>query len=149
MRWASGDQQEEEAPACNDSLIGSSLEIRWRYWAPVNDPTGKDKRKKRVVDIWCEGEVVKIANGTTDKEDPNRATCKKLAQAGAVRVKWPADAEGDDEESFNRCILTKENWNAEAVMGWRFTVGELRKRSEAARGKKTKRRGGMAHYMEE
>eukprot|EP00966_Prymnesium_polylepis_P203492 4714512-Prymnesium_polylepis.1 len=80
-----GDLQEEEAPKIDDSLIGSSLEIRWRYWAPVNDPTGKDKRKKRAVDIWCKGEVVKIANGTTDKEDPDRATCKKLAQAGAVR----------------------------------------------------------------
>ena len=102
-----GDQQEEAAPACDDSLIGSGLEIRWRYWAPVNDPTGKDKRKKRAVDIWCECEVVKIANGTTDKEDPDRATCKKLAQAGAVRVNFPADAERDEEESFNWCILTK------------------------------------------
>ena len=101
------------------------------------------------MDIWCECEVVKIANGTTDKEDPERATCKKLAQAGAVRVNFPADAERDEESSFNWCILTKENWNAEAVMGWRFTAGELRKRSEAARGKKTKRRGGMAEYMEE
>ena len=41
----------------------------------MNDPTGKDKRKKKAVDIWCEGEVVQIANGTTDKETPK---CKKL-----------------------------------------------------------------------
>eukprot|EP00966_Prymnesium_polylepis_P075073 1741392-Prymnesium_polylepis.1 len=88
-------------PATVPSGCRRRAQVRWRYWAPVNDPTGKDKRKKRAVDIWCEGEVVKIANGTTDKEDPDRATCKKLAQAGAVRVKWPADAERDEEESFN------------------------------------------------
>ena len=65
----------------------------------MNDPTGKDKRKKKAVDIWCEGEVVQIANGTTDKETPK---CKKLLDAGAVRIKWPADldCEVPEEESY-------------------------------------------------
>lgn len=75
-----GDTQPEEAPRCDSSLVGTRLEIRWRYWAPVNDPTGKDKRKKRAVDIWCKGDCVGVANGTTNKVNPDKATCKKLAK---------------------------------------------------------------------
>ncbi|KAL1508786.1 hypothetical protein AB1Y20_004881 [Prymnesium parvum] len=105
-----GDVQPEKPPPCNDLLV---------------DPM--DKRKKVAVDIWCEaeGEVVMIANGTTDKESP---TCRKLLKVGAVRVKWPADKDRDEEESYTWCILTEANWNKEAVLGWRFSGAELKKR---------------------
>ena len=136
-----GDNQPEYAPPCNSSLIGAQLEIRWRYWAAVNDPTGKDKRKKKAVDIWCEGEVVQIANGTTDKEHPENVRCKKLAEAGAVRIRWPADLDHEvpEEEHFTWCILTEGNWNAEAVLGWRFSAAELKKRSASERAPKRRR----------
>ncbi|KAL1499895.1 hypothetical protein AB1Y20_012578 [Prymnesium parvum] len=118
-----GDVQPEKPPPCNDLLVGTMLEVCWRYWAPPEDPMGK--RKKVAVDIWCEGEVVMIANGTTDKESP---TCRKLLKAGAVRVKWPADKDRDEEESYTWCILTEANWNKEAVLGWRFSGADLKKR---------------------
>ena len=120
-----GDLQPERPPPCDDALVGTLLEIRWRYWAPDTDPT--TKRKKKAIDIWCEGEVVQVANGTTDTEGPR---CKKLLRAGAVRIKWKADADFEEEETYTWSILTESNWNCEAVLGWRYTEAELRKRRE-------------------
>ena len=88
------EEQPENPPPTNASLVGAELEIRWRYWVPVTDP--KDKRKKKACDIWCTGEVVQIANGASDtgtlnKMTEEKVTCRSLLQAGAVRIKWPAD----------------------------------------------------------
>ena len=104
-----------DAPRCDASLVGKELEIRWRYWRPAE--MGERGRKK-AVDIWCVGTVVQIANGTTDKESPR---CKKILNAGAVCIKWPADEEFGEDESYTWSILTKDNWNKEAVLGWRYT----------------------------
>ena len=82
--------------------------------------------------IWCEGEVVLVANGTTTKENPESAKAKKLAEAGAVRIKWPADKERNEPESFTWHIFQKALWNEDAHLGWRFSESELRKRAEAA-----------------
>ena len=75
------------------------------------------------------------------------AECKNLLDAGAVRLKWPADATRDEPESFTWCILTKGNWNDEArVLGWRFlgrftaAPAELKKRREADQGGGRRRR---------
>ena len=61
---------------------------------------------------------------------------------GAVRIKWKADADFEEEETYMcMCmwsILTESNWNCEAVLGWRYTEAELRKRRE--RGGPTKKR---------
>jgi hypothetical protein len=70
---------------------------------------------------------VQVANGTTDKASP---TCKKLVEAGAVRIKWEADAAYGEEESFTWSILTVDNWNSEAVLGWRYTAAALQERLE-------------------
>ena len=121
-------------PPCNDSLVGKELEIRWRYWRPVNKG---ERGKKKAVDIWCVGTVVQVANGTTDKASPR---CKKILDAGAVCIKWPADPEFDEPEKYQWSILTKENWNKEAVLGWRYTASQLAKLGEtcAPAGKRRK-----------
>ena len=60
------------------------LEIRWRYWAPVNDPSGKDKRKKKAVDTWCEGEAPSEANMLDDETgEPHAARCTLQATHAA------------------------------------------------------------------
>lgn len=126
-----GDLQPERPPPCDNSLVGTMLEIRWRYWAPDTDPT--TKRKKMAVDIWCEGEVVQVvqvANGSTDTEGPR---CTKLLEAGAVRIKFKADADFEEQEQYTWSILRACNWNAEAVLGWRYTAAELCKRSAKKR----------------
>ena len=97
--------------------------------------------------MWCTGEVVQIANGTSDtgtlnKMTAEKATCRKLLDAGAVRIKWPADLtrEEPEPESWTWVILEKPNWNTEAVMGWRFSTAELKKRSTQPAAPKAKRR---------
>ena len=37
-------------------------------------------------------------------------------------------------------ILEKKNWNAEAVMGWRYSMAELKKRSAQQAAPKRRRR---------
>ena len=133
---AVGDSQPEKAPALDDSIIGAQLEVCWRYWrSPTEEERAAGEKRKRIaVPIWCEGEVVLVANGTTHLENPENARCRKLAEAGAVRIKWPADLTRDvpEPESFTWSILQEAMWNADGHLGWRFTAGELRKRAEAA-----------------
>ena len=58
----------------------------------------------------------------SDKQSPK---CKGPLAKGAVCIKWPADADFDEPESFTWSLLTKENWNKEAVLGWRYTAAQL------------------------
>ena len=72
-----------------------------------------------------------------------RPSCRKLAKAGAVRLRWPEDRDRDvpEEESFTWAILTEDNWNAEAVMGWRWSKAELKRRKEQPQQKRQRGRG--------
>ena len=74
-----------------------------------------------------------------------KVTCRKLLDAGAVRIKWPADLTRARSRSPRAgrgsfWYLEKPNWNAEAVMGWRFSTAELKKRSTQPAAPKAKRR---------
>ena len=80
-----GDNQPEQAPRCNDSLIGTQLEVRWRYWRPAKEG---ERGKKKQEYIWCEGEIVAVAAAESVKITPK---IKDLAGETAVRVKWPKD----------------------------------------------------------
>ena len=121
---------------CDDSLVGSSLELCWRYWRPPTDAeiAKGDKRKKIQQFIWCECDVVLVANGTTTTENPENAKCKTLAKAGAVRVKWPADVDRNEPESFMWLILQDADFapDKDRHMAWRLTASELQKCAEAA-----------------
>ena len=78
-----------------------------------------------------------VANGTTTTErQPQTAHCKKLAQAGAVRIRWPADLtrEEPEPETFMWCILQDADFNPrrkDSHMGWRLAGSELEKRAAA------------------
>jgi hypothetical protein len=92
-------------------------------------------------------EVVQIANGASDtgtlnKMTEEKVTCRSLLQAGAVRIKWPADLtrEVPEPESWTWVILEQANWNAEAVMGWRYSQRELKKRGTQQAAPKRRRR---------
>jgi len=59
------DEQPESVPARDDSIVGSSLEICWgRYWRkPTEQEIEKGEKRKKIQEkIWCEGEVVLVAN---------------------------------------------------------------------------------------
>ena len=57
----------------------------------------------------------------------NAPRCKRILNAGAVCIKWPADEDFEEAESYTWSILTKDNWNKEAVLGWRYTKAQLAK----------------------
>ena len=131
------DEQPDEPPARDDSIVGSSLEICWgRYWRKPTDAevANGEKRKKIQEKIWCEGEVVLVANGTTTTEKPENARCKKLAEAGAVRIKWPADVAREEPETFMWCILQDADFapRKDRHLAWRLSASELQKRAQLA-----------------
>ena len=70
----------------------------WRYWRkPTAKETRKGEKRKNIgVKMWCEGEIVQIANGTTDYET---AQSKSPLAKDAVRIKWPKDTEFEELES--------------------------------------------------
>ena len=131
------DDQPDEPPARDDSLVSSSLELCWRYWRPLTEAeiAKGDKRKRIQQFIWCECDVVLVANGTTTTEQPENAKCKKLAQAGAVRIKWPADKAREEPETFSWHILQDADFapRKDCHLAWRLSAAELQnKRAEAA-----------------
>ena len=88
----------------------------------------------------CECEVTHIGGGAVT-ERPDDARCKKLAEAGAVRVRWPADDTRDvkEKETFSWHVLQEPMWRKDAHMGWRYTAGQLKKHGNAAKAADGKR----------
>ena len=89
--------------------------------------------------MWCAGEIVLVADGVATKERPESARCKKIAEAGAVRIRWPEDLtrKVPEKETFSWHILQDALWagcrnRGDTHMGWRFSPVELKKRAEAA-----------------
>ena len=73
--------------------------------------------------MWCEGEVVSVADGTSDKRSERART---LLPAGALQLKWPADEERDElPESFTWTILHPQKWNRDVQNAWRWAPSEL------------------------
>lgn len=71
--------------------------------------------------IWCEGIVEEVANGTIRKS--KRA--KDALPAGAVRIRWPADADYDERETLVWSILNPSDWCKDVHLGWRWAPSEL------------------------
>ena len=59
------DENPEEAPPCDDSLVGAELEICWRYWLPYTDASGRQRRKGEK--MWCPGTVVQVCRRPTSR----------------------------------------------------------------------------------
>ena len=76
---------------------------------------------------------MQVANGTSDKET---ARCHKLLEAGAVRIRWPADADYEELETFSWHILKKNLWREQKRLGWRYSMGELKRQAELRRSGK-------------
>lgn len=111
-----------QGPVPDRALVGKTLEVRWRY---------RHKETGEPVYIWCEGEVMQAADGETDKRT---ARCTKVLPAGALRIKWPADVEFDEDESFVWSMLHPKSFNRDVHLGWRFAACELKRMEvEAAR----------------
>jgi|EP00966_Prymnesium_polylepis_P020425 hypothetical protein len=117
--WVGDRQPERGTVALDDSLIGTMLEVRWRYY---------HKETHKPIYIWCTGEVIQVADGGTTKRT---ARCKNILPLGAVRIKWPADVEFDEDEHFVWSLLKPDNFNRDVHLGWRLDASELLKREAA------------------
>ena len=117
-----------DAPPAH-TLVGKWVEVCWRYWAPVEGETAAGKPKRKQEKLWCEAEVVQVANGT-EKESPR---CRKLVKAGAVRLRWPADPEHGERESFAWYVLQEADYNPkkDRHMAWRLTAEQLQRDKQA------------------
>ena len=95
----------EKPPELNASIVGTKLEICWRYWRTptAEEVAGGEKRKKIGIPIWCTCTVTHLANGTTTTTNPDNVGCRALADAGAVRIRWPEDLDREvpEPESFS------------------------------------------------
>lgn len=76
---------------------------------------------------------MQVADGDKDKKS---ARCKKILPAGAVRIKWPEDAEYDEAESFVWSILKPSAFNKDVHLGWRFAPSEIMRMEADGRSKK-------------
>lgn len=52
-------------------------------------------------------------------------------QALSLRIKWPADVEFEEEESFGWIVLKPSAFNRDIHLGWRFAASELQRMEEA------------------
>lgn len=72
--------------------------------------------------IWCEGEVAEVSDGTIRKSKRS----PEALPAGAVRIRWPADAEFEEKETLVWSILNPSDWCKEVHLGWRWAPCELK-----------------------
>lgn len=66
--------------------------------------------------------------------------CRKILPAGALRIRWPADQEYEEEETLSWCILKPCNFNKDVHLGWRLDASEIIRREASAQDKASKRR---------
>ncbi|KAL1502961.1 hypothetical protein AB1Y20_011032 [Prymnesium parvum] len=115
-----------QGPVPDKSLVGKTLEVRWRY---RHVETGQP------VYIWCEGIVEKVADGEKDKAT---ARCKRTLPAGVVQIRWAADIEYDEEETLVWSVLKPSGFNKDVHLGWRFAASELKRMEAAKEARKAK-----------
>lgn len=68
-----------------------------------------------------------VSDGTIRKSKRSSAT----HPAGAVRIRWPADADYDERETLVWSILNPADWCKDVHLGWRWAASELEKLSHA------------------
>ena len=87
------------------------IEVRWRYYST------EDKEKRTPVWIWCWCDVIKVADGISDRA--SKQSNGKVLDAGALYVRWPEDKEYKEKESYMWLTLLKNKWNKNVNYGWR------------------------------
>eukprot|EP00966_Prymnesium_polylepis_P253639 5862537-Prymnesium_polylepis.1 len=130
-----GDRQPKKAPSLGENLVGTELEIRWRYWKVVEGEfTASGRPKKKQVFIWCTATVIQVADGTVRKS----ARSEEALPAGAVRLRFAADEDFDERDHYVWSILNPEDWRQEVPLGWRWAPAELERQMASEQESATK-----------
>ena len=96
--------------------------------------------------IWVDCEVVKIADGLSDKVSER---CKKMLPAGAVLVKWPADNDRGEKESLRWRVIIPNKFKRIVRMRGASIRVSLRPRGrlpDRLRGPMRAARGKMGNF---
>jgi len=99
-------EQPADAPTLDAELVGTRLEVCWKYYVE-----GKPML------IWSPGEVVRVADGTSDMASER---CRKMLPAGMVLLKWPEDADRKEKETQSWKVLLPNKFNKQVHYGWRY-----------------------------
>ena len=121
------DLNQNEAPPFDQNLVGKWIEVRWKYF-------DKSKDMNEPVYIWSPGQIVRVADGLTDRRSPR---AQKVLPAGAVLWRWEADPDFDEKAGEQWLILLPKKWNQQQQYGWRYDpreFGAARASSESPRG---------------
>ena len=101
-------EQPPDAPPLDTSLVGTRLEVCWKYFSTeTNEP----------LLIWSPGQVIKVADGTSDKAS---ARCKSILPAGMVLLKWAEDPDRNEKETQSWKVLLPQKFNKQVLYGWRY-----------------------------
>ena len=127
------DQMPAKAPAW-DKLSGVLWEICWRYWVPYTDTNGRQRKRQQF--IWSEGEVVEVATAVESRLPAKiRKELGEHPQFRAVRIRWPADKDFGEKETFSWSVFCPDDWCETKHLGWRYAPCELAKLGAIARAK--------------
>eukprot|EP00965_Chrysotila_dentata_P197674 6178329-Pleurochrysis_carterae.AAC.1 len=108
------DRQPSVPPALDKRLEGRKIEVRWRYI--LTHPANATSIAPTHTYMWCEAKKESVVDGTTDKRSERART---LLPAGALKLKWPEDAEREEPESYSWTILHPNKWNRDVQNAWR------------------------------
>ena len=78
--------------------------------------------------------VVEVADGKTTKKSKK---CASPLEWGAVRIKWPADSDYEEAESYSWTVLKPADFRNEVHLGWRYSADELSRLGQAAKRRKS------------
>ena len=101
-------EQPSAAPPLDASLVGTRLEVCWKYFSTE---TGEPLL------IWSPGEVLRVADGTSDKASER---CRKMLPAGMVLLKWAEDADRKEKETQSWKVLLPQKFNKQVQYAWRY-----------------------------
>ena len=99
-------EQPADAPTLDAKLVGTRLEVCWKYYVEGEPML-----------IWSPGEVVRVADGTSDMASER---CRKMLPAGMVLLKWPEDADRKEKETQSWKVLLPNKFNKQVHYGWRY-----------------------------
>ena len=108
-----GESGETGAPAFDQQLVGTQIEVCWKYFH-------KDTNEPML--IWSTGRVVRVADGLTDKRS---SRAKNLLPAGMLLWQWDADPEFGETAGEQWLHLLPSKWNKQLIYSWRFDPREL------------------------
>jgi len=101
-------EQPSVAPPLDASLVGMRLEVCWKYFSTE---TGEPLL------IWSPGEVLRVADGTSDKASER---CRTMLPAGMVLLKWAEDADRKEKETQSWKVLLPQKFNKQVQYAWRY-----------------------------